>query len=112
MGLDHQIFQNWQLDDLWAAVLGRGHMITTLTQRFVTNWVSELVAGSQNLLENETARSLIRERERRLKGARARFTNPRALEQWGGSSGIAPLNFRWQIARQLLGDLHAGLGPE
>jgi hypothetical protein len=112
MGLDHRIFQNWQLDDLWAAVLGRGHMITTLTQRFVTNWVSELVAGPQNLLENETARLLIRERERRLKGARARFTNPRALEQWGGSSGIAPLNFRWQIARQLLGDLHAGLGSE
>jgi hypothetical protein len=111
-GLDHRAFQNWQLGDLWHEVLGRGHRITALTQRFVTDWVSELVAGPAALLQNDKARQLIRERERRLKGARSRFTNQRALDQWGGSSGITPLNFRWQIVRQLLGDLHAGLKAE
>jgi len=103
---------NWNLSDLWASVLGRGHRITTLTQRFVSNWLQELLAGHSELAGNETARRLIRERERRLKGARSRFTNRRALDQWGGSSGIAPLNFRWQITQQLLSDLHDGLASE
>jgi hypothetical protein len=102
----------WRLDDLWAAVLGRGHTITVPTQRFVTGWVREVAAGPSDLVQNETARRLIRDRERRLKGARSRFTNRRALDQWGGSSGISPLNFRWQITRQLLSDLHSGLRPE
>jgi hypothetical protein len=108
--LDLRALSAWRLDDLWAAVLGGGHTITVPTQRFITDWVTELLSGPGALSQNENARGLIRARERRLKGARSRFTNRRALDQWGGSSGIAPLNFRWQITRQLLTDLHVGLG--
>jgi hypothetical protein len=107
--LDRHAIEAWQLDELWAAVLGRGHAITVPTQRFVGDWLREVVRSPDELLVNEAARRLIRERERRLKGARSRFTNRRALDQWGGSSGLSPLNFRWQITRQLLSDLHAGL---
>ena len=108
--LDLSALHTWQLEDLWTAVMGRGHSITAPTQRFVTDWLTELRSGPDSLLQNENASRLIRVRERRLKGARSRFTNPRALDQWGGSSGVAPLNFRWPICRQHLNDLHAGLG--
>ncbi len=108
--LDMANLQPWRLDDLWTAVLDRGHSVTKSTQRFVTKWMTELRSGPDALLENENACGLIREREQKLKGARSRFKNQRALDQWGGSSGIAPLNFRWTIAKQHLNDLHAGLG--
>lgn len=107
--LDLESLASWRLEDLWIAVLGRGHSITAPTQRFVTDWVKAILTGPEQLLRNESARTLIRNREQRLKGPRSRFTNRRALDQWGGSSGIAPLNFRWVITRQLLADLHAGI---
>ena len=107
--LDFAGLKAWKLDDLWDAVLDRGHSVTTSTQRFVANWMTELRSGPDALLNNKNACDLIRVREHKLKGPRSRFKNQRALDQWGGSSGMAPLNFRWRIARQHLGDLHAGL---
>lgn len=105
--IDRRALSAWRLEDLWIAVMDRGHSITMPTHRFVTEWVTEVVAGPDDILKNQRARALIGDRERRLKGARSRLTNRRALDQWRGSSGIAPLNFRWQITRQLLSDLHS-----
>ena len=57
----------------------------------------------------QTARLLIRERERRLKKNLARIDNPRAQELWTGDSGTAQLEFRWFISQRLLGDIFDGL---
>ena len=55
------------------------------------------------------ARSLIGERERRLKKNLARIGNARAQELWNGDSGSAQLEFRWLISQRLLGDIFDGL---
>ena len=59
--------------------------------------------------DNVAARALIRDRERRLKGPRARLGNTRALELWNGASGIARLSYRWPSAVSILTDIHAAL---
>ena len=50
----------------------------------------------------EAVGTLIRDRERQLKGPRARFANPSALKMWGGASGDAQLDYRWSSASNRL----------
>ena len=52
-------------------------------------------------------KKLIIEREKYLKGARSRFTNKKALEQWRGAAGVNELKYRWPTAKQFLKDLSA-----
>ncbi|HOJ84849.1 MAG TPA: DUF6361 family protein, partial [Bacillota bacterium] len=59
--------------------------------------------------EDGAARALIRDRERYLKGARARLENPRALAAWSGSSGSYRLSFRWKEVKKIIADILAGL---
>jgi hypothetical protein len=61
------------------------------------------------LLDNREARNLIIAREQQMKGANARTRNERALKQWSGNSGTAPLDFRWGVARNLISDIRRGL---
>jgi hypothetical protein len=58
---------------------------------------------------DKAARELVRQREIRLKGARSRFNNPGALQQWSGRAGIARLAYRWSAARGFLDDLYLAL---
>jgi hypothetical protein len=65
-----------------------------------------MVPGDAALLgDSLTARSLIRDRESRLKKNLARIDNQRAQELWNGDSGSAQLEFRWLISQRLLGDI-------
>lgn len=61
------------------------------------------------LLDDEAAHTLVRQRERIAKGAKARLNNPRRLATWGGASGSARLTFRWATVRGMLDDIHEGL---
>ena len=47
-----------------------------------------------------------------MKGRNARSINHKALEQWGGDSGTAPLDYRWSTARALIADIRDGLEGE
>ena len=44
-----------------------------------------------------------------MKRGRARLTNRRALELWGGASGSGRLQYRWLTAKRLLRDIFDGL---
>lgn len=83
--------------------------VRTATKEFVDTWVD--LRGWRALsevAESPVARALIRDRELRLKGkARARLGNLRALENWGGEAGTAPLSYRWGSAVRILSDIHA-----
>ena len=68
-----------------------------------------MAGDAAELRDSPTARSLIRDRERRLKKNLARIDNPRAQELWTGDSGTAQLEFRWLISQRLLGDIFDGL---
>jgi len=101
--------EDWDLRELWMLVKGKGHTITPQAERFVSEWVSLCRSGSAGLVDDERARGLVREREERLKLARSRFRNSRALDQYGGRAGYQPMDFRWSPVRGLLGDLYRGL---
>lgn len=73
---------------------------------FADDWFGLALAGDPAALATDpTARRLIAERERQLKGRLARLDNASALDAWNGSSGSDPLLFRWPRAEMLLEDL-------
>ncbi|MCD4709171.1 MAG: DUF6361 family protein [Candidatus Sabulitectum sp.] len=97
--------RRWDLGTFFATVPG----VSAATIRFVYAW-RDLVCSDFSLLSLSLARSLVRNREIFKKGrSRSRFLNERALAQWGGSSGMYRLNYRWPMVLGLLGDLFSGL---
>jgi hypothetical protein len=68
-----------------------------------------LGADVAKLCDSLTVRTLIRDREHKLKKNLARIGNPRARELWNGDSGSAQLEYRWLISQRLLGDIFNGL---
>ena len=75
----------------------------------MTQWISLVYGPSlRGLADDQTARSLIREREIRQKRGQARLTNDRLMLQWGGASGSGRLNFRWPVVARLLNDIADG----
>jgi hypothetical protein len=107
--LNQQEIAEWQMTALWTTVVRDGHNVPRQTRTFVEDWIAFVRDDPAGLIANNSARQLIQRRERRLKGGRSRFANHRALEQWGGASGVQPLNYRWGSAARLLDDLYAGL---
>ena len=100
---------SWNLEGLWALVMEQGRQASPLTYRFVTDWVNLLRSPSgRELASDQTARTLIREREIHQKRGQARLTNDRLMRQWGGASGSGRLNFRWPVVARLLNDIADG----
>jgi Family of unknown function (DUF6361) len=101
----------WRWPDFLDLVLGMNPRISQPTRRFIEAWRDLVIGGNPRKIgEAHRARTLIHERERRLKHKLARLDNVRAREVWGGRSGSAQLDFRWWIARDLLRDIFDGLG--
>lgn len=100
----------WDRQAFWMLVRRLGRVAKS-TESFVEAWLRlaawDKIEGGP---DDKAARDLVRHREQQLKGARARLTNPRALELWGGESGTGRLDYRWRAARRLLGDLYTALG--
>lgn len=97
----------WDLDFL-------GQAIPRLTADFVDSWMGLVFEGGSPaaLGKEKAALRLIGERERFLKGARARLENPRALAAWSGAAGSHRLNFRWGIVKKIIADIQVGLKGE
>lgn len=106
---NHEELRAWDLLRFWHLTMNHGHNITERTRRFVESWV-EIARGLPADLATVTpARTLVRNRERSLKGTRSRFDNARALDQWRGYAGLLRLTYRWNNASRFLRDLNAGL---
>ena len=102
----------WSVSRLWGLTIDHGHTITPQTRSFVQQWIDHIRKSPKDLLSNVDALNLIRRREMKLKGTRSRFRNQRALEQWGGYSGIGRLVYRWPNVKALLNDLYQGMNRE
>ncbi|MFP4250992.1 MAG: DUF6361 family protein, partial [Armatimonadota bacterium] len=61
------------------------------------------------LVDDSAAKQMIREREARVKGRRARVHGGRRLERWTGSGAVGTLDFRWGTARRIIADIVEGL---
>ena len=102
--------EDWRLDGVWRVVRTQGRSLRYPTRNFVERWVENMKrAGPEGIGDNGNARTLVRDRETQLKRGRARFTNPRRLELWGGESGTGRLSYRWGPAKRVLKDIYDGL---
>ncbi|MEI4491560.1 DUF6361 family protein [Mameliella alba] len=92
----HDLFTDWDLQDLWLLAQGTIHDVKPHSRRFIETWRETVLETGGGVRNDATARALVRDRETRLKGAKSRFRNDSALMRWSGASGTAPLNFRWK----------------
>lgn len=99
---------------IWDFMARRGQRVPTPQKELVDTWSDRrAVLGAAAITDDPTLRTLVELRERRLKGPqRARLVNPSRLIDWSGRAGVGRMDFRWSRVRQLLIDLHAGLGGE
>ena len=101
---------DWELDAVWGVVRAQGRSLKYPTRTFVERWVENLKrVGPEGIADNSTARTLVRDRETQLKRGRARMTNPRRLELWGGASGTGRMDYRWGSGKRILKDIFDGL---
>ena len=107
-----QEVRSWSIDRLWELTIGHGHTITPQTRTFIQQWIELTRKSPKDLLSSTEAMNLIKRREMKLKGTRSRFRNQRALEQWGGYSGVGKLVYRWPNVKVLLNDLYQGMQRE
>ena len=103
--------KDWRLDGVWRVVRSQGRSLRYPTQDFVERWVANLKrSDAKGVAANgSNARTLVKNREVQLKRGRARMTNPRRLELWGGESGTGRLTYRWGPANRILKDIFDGL---
>ena len=99
----------WERAELWTAVdeMLRGRVART--RDFAERWMAAVLADPTRAFDDPAVRSLIASRERAMKGQLARLHNDRALERWGGRSGVYELTYRWGQGRTVLSDIAAGL---
>lgn len=104
------ILTAWKRQRFWELVRTFNPRISTPTYEFINSWWDLALEGdAARLRDSASVRSLISDRERRLKKNLARIGNPRAQELWNGDSGSAQLEFRWGITQRLLQDIFDGL---
>ncbi|MCY4370294.1 MAG: DUF6361 family protein [bacterium] len=103
--------EDWNPGGIWWVVRATGRSLGYPTRAFIQRWVEDLkqVGPRALVAEDSSARTLVRDREVQLKRARARLTNPRRLELWGGDSGTGRMGYRWGPAKRILEDLFDGL---
>ena len=95
---------------LWDLVARHGGRLPDPQRCFVEAWSERIAeAGPDAVADDARLRKLIADRERQLKGVRARLVNPNRLLDWNGRVGVGRMDFRWVRVRQLLIDLHRGL---
>ena len=106
-----QAVEDWKPDRVWRVVTAEGRSLGYPTRGFVEDWVEELKLGGPRgvVADKSNARTLVRGREFQLKGSRARLTNTRRLELWGGESGTGRMAYRWGGTRRILKDIFDGL---
>ena len=104
----------YQPDALWELVVRRGGRLRYPQRLFIESWsrrIAEL--DPDRVAADDRLRTLVAERELRLKGGRARLANRNRLVDWSPWSNVHPMDFRmdfrWFRVRQFLMDLHRGL---
>jgi len=103
----------WDRSDGWRCVESEGARIPKPTRQFVDSWCELVMSiGPDAVAESEQARSLVKLRERRLKGPLARVDNLRARELWQGASSAGRLQFRWSNAAVIIDDIVTTLHGE
>ena len=102
--------KTYQPEPLWELVTRRGGRLPYSQRLFVESW-SQRIAELEpaEVADDDRLRTLVADRELRLKGGRARLANRNRLVDWSPGVGVGRMDFRWFRVRQFLIDLHRGL---
>lgn len=95
----------WNGSDLWDAAQRCNPRLRQATKSFVNTWI-DIATSEVDVANDSRAIKLISNRERQIKGSRARLVNQAALDRWSGQSGLSRLDYRWSVARRHLRDLY------
>ena len=100
----------WDRADAWRCVESEGAKVPRPTREFVDRWCDLAIDGvPARISDNDQARLLVSNRERRLKGPLARVENQRARELWQGASSARRLQYRWPNAAVIIDDIVSAL---
>ena len=98
--------RDWSREEAWRCLQSEGARIPVPTREFVEKWCQlSLSDDPQALADSQNARTLVAQRERRLKGPLARVENKRAQELWQGASSAGRLSYRWPNADVIIHDI-------
>ena len=108
---DQARIADWDIGSLWRWVFGVAKApVAPGSERFISDWVAHIQGNDpHSIADDSVARKVVRDRERRQKGALARLGNPKRLSAWSGAAGAGALTFRWSTVRNIVLDIHAGL---
>ena len=96
----------WDRAAMWQRIRGANPRIRPLARRFTDNWYSLVTTHTAaSLAGDREARDLVRNRERSLKGARARLTNADARAARRGYPASGRLTFRWPQVMTMTDDI-------
>lgn len=101
----------WNREKYWELIYHVNPRVPRFTRVFVDQWLELALDPNRliSIMDDASARDLIRLRERFLKRGQARLENRRALDLWNGAAGTGRLDFRWGVAQSHLQDIHDGL---
>ena len=106
-----EIFLNWELEHFWNLVYSELTVnVPNRTKRFIDQWIVIVLKNiDDNFTNKEEINHLIYEREKEVKGRRARLRNPDYLEKWNGASGTQQLDYRWHVVKRIVNDIILGI---
>lgn len=108
-------FDGWDYKGhFWEIVIEQGARATGRTRYFVQEWLQMALSPgrAQKIAEDDSARMLIQERERQLKGNLSKLENSEALARWSRDSSMrmaGQLRYRWRPAEKIISDILTGL---
>ncbi|WP_292604192.1 DUF6361 family protein [Nocardioides sp. REDSEA-S30_B4] len=103
---DSATFDGWDRTAFWSLVREQNPRLRGATHIFVERWFALVESGQHGSAD---AQRLLRERELRLKGKRARLQYAQARQTWTPGAGMGRLGYRWGVAKAFLADVAEGL---
>lgn len=98
----------WDGPAFWEQVGQTAARVDPHTRTFINEWtaIATTTISGPPIQSDPAAARVIRHREREVKRHQVRLGRPEAL--WGGSAGVAQLDFRWGTAWRHLHDITEG----
>lgn len=103
-----QLLRDWDVSKFVAMAATVNTRIQPHSIAFLTRAVDEFCSGTHPV-SNLTLQRMVRDREKRAKGANSRFVNERRLRAWEPPTAIQPQTFRWSQVRTMVLDVREGL---
>jgi hypothetical protein len=102
----------WTRERFWSRLAqGMNARVDPATRLFVDSWTNNVIGSLDGKpLDSPETRRLISNRERALKGNRARVDNDKARTAWLEQAISYPMDYRWRVTVvRLLQDIQEGL---